>query len=140
MTQKLILAVSLLFAASVFAQNSRDRDSQPEREAGRGKYFAEQVAMCVQCHTPRDATGRLLRDKYLGGAPVPVESPPYTKTKWAMRAPAIAGLPGYTSEQGIRLLTEGITANGRRPDPPMPPFRFTRADAAAIVAYLKSLQ
>jgi mono/diheme cytochrome c family protein len=140
MKQKLLIAVTLLFAASVFAQNSRDRDSQPARETERGKYFVEQVAMCVQCHTPRDASGRLLREKYLGGAPVPVKSPPYTNTKWAVRAPAIAGLPGYTSEQGIRLLTEGITADGRRPDPPMPPFRFTRGDASVIVAYLKSLQ
>jgi mono/diheme cytochrome c family protein len=140
MKQKLLIAVTLLFAATVFAQNSRDRDSQPAREAERGKYFVDQVAMCVQCHTPRDASGRLLREKYLGGAPVPVKSPRYTNTKWAVRAPAIAGLPGYTSEQGIRLLTEGITADGRRPDPPMPPFRFTRGDASVIVAYLKSLQ
>ncbi len=140
MKKHLLLAVSLFFAASVFAQNNRDGNSQPAREAERGKYFVEQVAMCVQCHTPRDASGGLLRDKYLAGAPVPVNSPPYPNTKWAARAPAIAGLPGYTSEQGIRLLTEGITSNGRRPDPPMPPFRFTRADAAAIVAYLKSLQ
>jgi len=140
MKQRLVVALSLLFAATVFAQNERDGDPQRARETQRGKYFVEQVSMCVECHTPRDDTGRLLREKYLEGAPVPVKSPPYTNMKWAARAPAIAGLPGYTIEQGVRLLTEGITSNGRRPEPPMPPFRFTRADAAAIVAYLKSLQ
>ncbi len=139
MKQRLVVAMSLLFAATAFAQNIRN-DSQRPRETERGKYFVEQVAMCVQCHTPRDSAGRLLREKYLEGAPVPVDPPPYRNMKWATKAPAIAGLPGYTSEQGVRLLTEGITADGRRPDPPMPPFRFTQADAVAIVAYLKSLQ
>jgi mono/diheme cytochrome c family protein len=139
MKQGLLAALGLLFAAALFAQNQREGDLPDAREAERGKYFVEQVAMCVECHTPRDSSGRLLREKYLEGAPVPVKSPPFTNMKWAARAPAIAGLPGYTTQQGLRLLTEGITAGGRRPDPPMPPFRFTRGDAAAIVAYLKSL-
>jgi hypothetical protein len=60
--------------------------------------------------------------------------------KWAIIAPGIVGLGGYTDEQGVRLLTEGITADGRVPNPPMPRFRFTREDAAAIVDYLKSLK
>ncbi len=140
MKRGLLAVLGLSFAVTVFAQNKPEGDSQHTRETNRGKYFVEDVAMCVECHTPRDSTGRLLREKYLEGAPVPVQSPPFANMKWAARAPAIAGLPGYTSQQGLRLLTEGITANGRRPDPPMPQFRFNRADAEAIVAYLKSLQ
>ncbi len=138
MKQRLVAVVSLLFAATVFAQDQGD--SERGRGPQRGKYFVERVAMCVECHTPRDGNGRLLREKYLEGAPIPVESPSYTNMKWAMRAPAIAGLPGYTVQQGVRLLTEGITADGRQPDPPMPRFRFTQADAMAIVEYLKSLR
>ena len=60
--------------------------------------------------------------------------------KWALKAPAIAGLPGYTEEQGIRLLKEGLTRDDRRPDPPMPQYRLSRSDAQAVVAYLKSLR
>jgi hypothetical protein len=60
--------------------------------------------------------------------------------KWALKAPAIAGLPGYSEQQGIRLLTEGITRDGRTPDPPMPRYRLNRSDAQAVVAYLRSLQ
>ena len=135
---RLGITVLLLSAAALaFAQNKEPHDRSGN---ARGKYFVDQVAMCVQCHTPRDESGRLLRGKYLKGAPVPVNSPPFPNMKWALRAPAIAGLPGYTAEQGVRLLTEGITADGRRPDPPMPPFRFSHADAEAIVAYLKSLE
>jgi len=51
--------------------------------------------MCVECHTPRDQGGRLIRAEYLRDAPVPVKAPPYPNLKWAIKAPAIAGLPGY---------------------------------------------
>jgi mono/diheme cytochrome c family protein len=106
----------------------------------RGRYLVDHVAMCVECHTPRDQSGALIRAEYLRGAPVPVKAPPYSNVKWAIKAPAIAGLPGYSKEQGVRLLTEGITATGRVLDPPMPRFRMTKADAEAVVAYLQSLQ
>jgi hypothetical protein len=33
----------------------------------------------------------------------------------------------------------GRRPSGRVPDPPMPPFRLSREDAEAIVAYLRSL-
>jgi mono/diheme cytochrome c family protein len=105
----------------------------------RGKYIVEQVAMCVECHTPRDENGRLMKGRYLEGAPVPVKAPAFPRISWALRAPAIAGLPGYTVAQGVRLLTDGLTADGRHPSAPMPPFRLTRTDAEAVVAYLKSL-
>jgi mono/diheme cytochrome c family protein len=105
----------------------------------RGKYLVERVAMCVQCHTPRNQTGELLETRYLQGGPVPVSAPPNFRIDWAYKAPAIAGLPGYTIQDGIKLLTEGITPDGRLPKAPMPKFRLTRADAEAVVTYLKSL-
>jgi mono/diheme cytochrome c family protein len=105
----------------------------------RGKYIVEHVAMCVQCHTPRDGNGQLLMTRYLEGAPIPVSPPANFKVDWAYKAPAIVGLPGYTKEDGIRLLMEGITPDGRTPKAPMPPFRLTRADAEAVVMFLKSL-
>src|SRR4051794_10290930 len=105
----------------------------------RGRYLVDHVAMCIQCHTPRDENGQLLLNAYLQGAPVPVKAPVNAKN-WALRAPAIAGLPGYDKNQAVRLLTEGITADGRTPNPPMPPFRFSRTDAEAIASYLESLR
>jgi mono/diheme cytochrome c family protein len=116
------------------------RKADPARGAAveRGRYIVEQVAMCVECHTPRDADGHLLRERVFKGAPVPVVAP-FRGQTWALEAPNIAGMKGYTEETGIRLLSEGISRTGAPPRPPMPPFRMTREDASAVVAYLMSI-
>ena len=134
-----VYSIILLLIGLSFLDLSRAA-SQPSDSKTRGKFIFENVAMCIQCHTPRNESGELLTSQYLEGAPVPVNPPPYPNMKWAVKAPAIAGLIGYTKQQGIRLLTEGITSDGRIPNPPMPPFRLTRSDAEAVVDYLKSLQ
>ena len=41
-------------------------------EAARGRYIAEALAHCGECHTPRDALGGLRRDQWLAGAPQPL--------------------------------------------------------------------
>jgi mono/diheme cytochrome c family protein len=137
--KRILTFLFLFFPALLAAAQDSPMPSSGAR-TGQGKYIVDHVAMCAECHTPRDPGGRLRRADYLKGAPVPVKAPPYPQMKWALKAPAIAGLPGYSAEQAIRLLMEGITADGRTPDPPMPRFRFTRSDAEAVVAYLKSLQ
>jgi len=111
----------------------------PGGQVERGGYLVNQVAMCVQCHTPRDANGNLDRTHLLQGAPLPVSSP-FPSKQWAFRAPAIAGLPGWSDEDVVSLLTKGHRLNGYMPTPPMPPFRMSREDAEAVVAYLRSLR
>ena len=107
-------------------------------QVARGSYLVNHVAMCVQCHTPRDATGALDQTRLLKGAPIPVASP-FPTQRWAFSAPAIAGLPGFSDEDEISLLTTGRRPGSAAPKPPMPPFRLTREDAEAVVAYLRSL-
>ena len=133
--------VLLVFLFTVSLSSAQEKPRPFRRDLIRqGKYIVEDAAMCVQCHTPRDKTGRLIRSEYLKGAPVPVKRPPYRGMQWALKAPAIAGLPGYTKEEGVRLLTRGVTRDGRFANPPMPPFRLSIPDAEAVVAYLKSLE
>jgi mono/diheme cytochrome c family protein len=105
-----------------------------------GRYIVERVSMCFECHTPRDEDGTIQRENWLLGAPIPVQAPGFQGTDWAIRAPRIAGMPGYTEEEGVRLLTRGIDRTGNPLRPPMPPFRFSEADARAVVAYLKALE
>ena len=125
---------ALLVALSVSAL--QERVASPNE---RGRYLVESVAMCSQCHTPRDEDGKLIDDKRLMGAAIPVASP-FKGSPWALHAPRIAGMPGYTKDEGVRLLTEGINRDGVTPESPMPPFRMAKSDAEAIVDYLLSLK
>jgi mono/diheme cytochrome c family protein len=106
----------------------------------RGRYIVERVSMCFECHTPRDESGELNHSRWLLGAPIPVSPPAFEEANWAIRAPRIAGMPGYTEQSGVRLLTLGIDRNGAHPKSPMPPFRFSEEDARSVVAYLKALE
>ncbi len=40
-------------------------------EQARGRYLAEALGHCGECHTPRNALGGLRRDSWLAGAPIP---------------------------------------------------------------------
>ena len=59
---------------------------------------------------------------------------------WADYAPSLAGLPGWTDAYVTKLLETGLKPDGTPPRPPMPPYRMTREDAEAVVAYLRSLK
>ena len=137
---RLPAATFLFLLLSPFGAPAQNKSKVSSGAVDRGKYIVEQIAMCSECHTPRDADGKLQSSAYLLGAAVPVPAPPFAVREWAPRAPAIAGLSGYSDEQGVRLLMEGITKDGRHPSPPMPRFRMNRADAEAVVAYLKSIK
>jgi mono/diheme cytochrome c family protein len=103
----------------------------------RGEYLANRVAMCVQCHSMRDGNGAILESKKFRGGVIPFKSP-WPDAEWAYQAPSLAGLPGFTDEQIVALLTEGRITGRQPPRSPMPPFRMSQDDAAAIAAYLRS--
>jgi mono/diheme cytochrome c family protein len=114
--------------------------SAPQGDVARGDYLVHSVAMCVQCHTPRTHDGTLLMDQQLQGASMPVKSP-YSASPFAFAAPHIAGLPaGWTEDGFVHFLMTGDPGDRPRPQPPMPPFRMSEADARAVAAYLKSLR
>ena len=105
----------------------------------RGRYLTHDVAMCVQCHSPRDDKGEIVKGKEFSGARIRVESP-FPGPPWAVQAPNLRGLTGFSDEGVVRLLGEGIAHTGSPPQSPMPPFRMNREDASAVVAYLRSLE
>jgi mono/diheme cytochrome c family protein len=106
-------------------------------DVARGEYLANNVAMCVQCHSPRDQHGHLIENQKFTGASMPVRGPSWD-SDWAYRTPALAGLPGFTDEQIVMLLTEGPAGDRPAPMRPMPPFRMNKQDAEAVAAYLRS--
>lgn len=106
----------------------------------RGQYLVERVGMCSDCHSPRDQTGQFIRSAWLGGAPIEMV-PKHPIPGWVEYAPRLAGLPGHYSEAALAAFLEtGTRPDGSHAGPPMPPYRFSRPDAEAIVAYLKSLR
>lgn len=104
----------------------------------RGRYLVENVAMCEECHTPRDSGGNLDESRRLQGAPIWM-MPVHHTTNWAMNAPSLAGFEQFTDEQGEQILEQGVGPNGLPIQPPMHIYHMNRADAQAIIAYLRSL-
>jgi mono/diheme cytochrome c family protein len=136
------IAIGILLAATSGTsqtQNSEKAQQVDGRDLiARGKYIVEGVAVCGQCHTPRNSQGVSERGRGLQGAPLWLQ-PAKPTGDWPAQAPRIAGIPPGTDEQMVTLLTTGIWRDGKRPRPPMPQFRMTQQDAQAVVAYLKSL-
>lgn len=132
-----VLFVTLAVAVSI-GWTKPASVSPDKAEIERGRYLVENVAMCGECHTPRNAQGELDRNAWLQGAPIwimPVRSNP----NWADHAPALSGFPSFTEEEGERVLERGIGPEGETLRPPMHIYHMSHEDAKAIIAYLKSL-
>ena len=144
----LVLAFSLPLVGAQGGQGGTSGSAAPpipnasaivkKGNAQRGQYLVTHVAMCIECHSERDDEGTLIQGRQFMGGPIPTR--PSWARDWAERAPRNAGLPGYTDEQALRLLTEGaIARDGRQLRPPMPRFRMTPEDAADVIAFMRSL-
>jgi mono/diheme cytochrome c family protein len=131
-------AILVLLAALAVHGLGQGKDDKQSALVARGKYIADDVAVCSQCHTPRDGQGNLDRSKWLEGAPVWLQSARPVQD-WPLQAPRIAGDPPGTDAEMITLLTTGIWRDGKTLRPPMPQFRMSADDARAVVAYLKTL-
>jgi mono/diheme cytochrome c family protein len=145
-----LAAVSLsspgIFAAPQTAQPKAAAPAKPAAKAAapsqgavdHGKYLVDNVAMCSECHTPRDEKGNLDNSHYLQGAQIWI-TPVVPMINWGNRAPALAGLEGFTDDQMAVVLERGIGPNGIPIQPPMHIYHMNHEDAQAIIAYLKSL-
>jgi mono/diheme cytochrome c family protein len=129
---------AMVICASAVPRGSLPETTANQSEIERGRYLAEEIAKCSECHTARNEQGELRQDSWLRGAPIWIR-PVAPIRNWADRAPALAGLPSFTDEQAERVLEQGIGPEGEELRPPMHIYHMNHADAKAIVAYLKSL-
>jgi len=136
--KSLVLTIALLSVGALAVQ-AEVIATAPTEAVARGQYLATAVAHCIQCHSPHDREGNLLRDQLFTGQAMPLASPYPDGPRWASRAPAIKRLPGWSVEEFVSILTTGKRLNGRRPASPMPQFRMSTQDAEAAAAYMKSL-
>jgi mono/diheme cytochrome c family protein len=128
----------LLVAVRVSAQQPAAAPNVPAGNIEHGRYLVERVVMCYECHSTRDLQGNIVAGTRFKGGPMPMR--PSWRSDWPLQIPRIAGLPGYTDAEALRLLTEGaIKRDGSQLRYPMPRFRMTPQDAADVIAYLRSL-
>lgn len=107
-------------------------DLTPEQT--RGRYIAEALAHCGECHTPRNALGGLQRDAWLSGAPNPSGKgriPNITPAKLT-----------WTAADVVEYLTSGFTpefdsVGGHMAHVVENMARLPESDRAAVAAYLQ---
>lgn len=102
----------------------------------RGRYLAEALAHCAECHTPRNALGGLDRNRWLAGAPDP---------SGKGTIPNITpGKLNWSEDEIIEYLTSGFTPDfdsvgGHMAHVVENMARLPDSDRAAIAAYLKKI-
>jgi len=128
-----IAGVALGVAVAVPAEQAKPSDDT----LARGRYLVERAGTCQDCHSPRNEKGEFVKEQWLMGGALPFK--PMVPMPWMEVAPPIAGLPTLTHEQAVHFLMTGERPGKPRVTPPMPEYRFQKADAEAIAAYLKSL-
>lgn len=131
----LLTLTSVLLAAPALSADT----GQVER----GRYLAEEVAKCQDCHTPHLASGEADRSHWMKGATLGFK-PLVDIAVWQKSAPDLTSSGALWSSWGesvmVNFMTTGLGPGGKPALPPMPAYKLNRADAQAIVAYLKSLK
>ena len=128
-----VLAATLVAGVVAVAEPAE----APAGSLARGKYLVEQAGRCQDCHTPRGPRGEFVKEQWLLGGELGLK--PTAPMPWMPVAPPIAGLPTLTHEQAVHFLMTGERPDKPRVTAPMPEYRFNKADAEAMVSYLKSL-
>lgn len=114
-----------------------------ERAANPVERGRQLAAVCAHCHSPVDASGRILPGlKFAGGARVQI-SVWDTVVTANLTSDKETGLGRYTDDEILRVVTRGIRKDGTR----MLPFpmgwtawaHMTQADQKALVDYLRTI-
>ncbi len=128
-------------AVAPSAEAKPDPAELKAQQIERGKYLANDVAMCVVCHSPKDGQGNPIREQAFHGGVIPAKATYPNMKAFATNAPALGPMVGGAPEDVEYLLQTGIwRPTGQSPRPPMPPFRLSEEDAKAVVAYLRGLK
>lgn len=119
-------------------------EATPER-IERGKYLATAVNVCMDCHSTRDWT------KFSGPITPGTEGRGGERFDQSQGFPGVyfsknitpAGISRYTDGELYRVITSGVTKEGRAMFPVMPyPYygKMDDEDIYSLIAYLRSLQ
>lgn len=120
-------------------------DAGPIDLVARGEYLVSNVALCGDCHTPRDMMGAPIPGQLLAGGlfadldPMdPMAGALYTRNL----TPHASGLGDWSDAEIKNAFLNGVSRHGHALIPVMPYYvlhNMTDEDANAIVAYLRSI-
>ena len=129
---------ALLLALGLAAMLGTARAETPLE---RGRYLAETIAACGNCHTPKGPGGPL-PGRHLAGNWVVEDIPPFRAVAPNITPDRATGIGAWTDAQVARAIREGIRPDGSVIGPPMPMGLYRGLaddDLAAMVAYLRSI-
>jgi mono/diheme cytochrome c family protein len=118
-----------------------------ETPVERGAYLVNSIMACGNCHSPRDADGRLVADKAFSGG-LTFDTPPFTATAPNITQDTETGIGSWSDAEIKRALVEGMRpGHGHLAGVPLAaimPANFYKAllsdDLDAVVAYLRSVK
>src|SRR6185295_11655078 len=99
-TRLAAVAAPVLFALTTLAPA---QDAKPDPKIERGRYIAEEVARCQECHSPKLENGEFDKTKWMKGATL-VGVPAAPIPDWHQKAPDITS----TSRLWERWKVEGF--------------------------------
>ena len=114
-------------------------------QVARGKYLAEHVAVCIDCHSTRDwskFSGPIREGTYGKGGDMFNEEMGLPGTFYAKNITPY-NLQDWTDGEIYRTITSGVTKDGRAMFPLMPYPAYGKMDpddVHAIIAYLRTLE
>src|ERR1700744_886193 len=85
-------------------------DARAEPALPPGSYLVNTIMACGNCHSPRDADGRIIADKALSGG-LSFDTPAFAATAHNITPDAEPGIGSWSDEEIKHSLIEGI-----RPD------------------------
>jgi len=128
------------------ASKDADTDGGSESPVSRGRYLVHHAAACVECHTPRDAVGRLDEARALSGVECLRDTVPGDDGSGCLHSGNLTnhetGLKNRADGEIKAMFLEGMRPNGKALHPIMPYWvlaNMSEGDADAIVAYLRTV-
>jgi mono/diheme cytochrome c family protein len=130
-----------MILAAISTGSLLGQDQDPK--LARGKYVAEQLARCQDCHTPHLLNGEVVNSAWMKGASL--NYAPVAELKgWHQKSPDITSTSALWSRWGddgmVAFLETAKNPRGGVAGLPMPAYTMSHEDAVAVVAYLKSLK
>ena len=137
-----VVLAAAAIATGAAAYTVRSAVEAQEAQVAWGKYLV-QLAGCTDCHTPGHLLGKPDMTRFLGGSDVGFEVPDLGIFVGPNLTPDNdTGLGRWTSDEIVTVIQTGVRPDGRILVPVMPWRAYAglkKSDAAAIVAYLRSL-